>query len=379
MKDEIQEKNRYMKQIKNIIKSIVLSVLSLLLMASCLGKADGTSFNGFSQVDKEVVYANQEKSYVAFVAYGDAWQIVSASGDNWCTFDKTSGLGGYMYAIWTTCEPNTTGKQRVASYKLQSTSDQGVFVNFNIYQYACRHDGSYGSARLVKSITGDDGSSIELLYDRLCRPSAVSISKDGQLLRKLDFAYSDVDSTLTVISNTSTYPLQASYIGGFQLNNRLASTTDTLAFQIQYDSYAYSAFTVMEKRANGEYNAQAMRFINQKFGPDDDHCADSLRYQRKYPDGTVTTKKLQLEYSEVDNRYQSVDVNQLLFGVEECNPYHLVATYRYTRNSKVYKSAKSLQGEYLMEADRNSDNSVRTLTVTDPTGKKITYTFEYAS
>ena len=361
----------------HIIRTFLLAAVTLLVMASCLGEAEGSSVNGFSQVDKEVVYANQEKSYIAFAAYGDNWKIVKTGGDDWCTLSSYTGKGGYLYAIWATCQMNRTGKYRSAEFKLQSQTDEGVYVQFNVYQYACRHDGSFGNAALVKTITGDDGSLIELTYDSQARPSTVKLSKDGQLLRSLAYRFNDADSTLTVVSNTSTQPLQGRYQGGYQLENRLASPTDTLSFDIQYDTYAFSAFTLRERHGDGSYDACSMSFKNQKFTADEEHVADSMKIQRYVPGEKANTLKMKLEYLEVDNRYQSVDVNQLLLGIERCNPYHLVATYRYSRNSKVIKTASMANGSYTVDAERNADNSVKTLRVTDPDKHTITYTFAY--
>ena len=87
-------------------------------------------------------------------------------------------------------------------------------------------------------------------------------------------------------------------------------------------------------------------------------------------------RKLGFEYAQKDNRRQSVDVNQLLLGVEECDPYLLLSLYRYCRNTSIVSRARGSKDDISVEAELNSDQSVSRLTVAN--GKEtIVYTFEY--
>lgn len=360
-----------------IIGYLGMTAVSVALLSSCdsfIGSAEPTTFHGFDGLETETVYANTPKTFVTFLAYGD-WNVTKTEGVDWCTFDKTQGVGGYWYYINVTCKPNTTGQWRYAKYKLQDKDDTDVTASFGLFQYATRGDGSMGGSPLVKTVTGDDGSLIELEYDGNDCVSALKMTKNGTVLRDLHITYAS-DSVMHVSTGASV--LKAKYDMGFQMaESNLCSETDTFGVTTQSDLYVQTAFMVKESKSSGEYNAQSLLFLNQKFGGDNEHCADSLRYQRRKADGSVNTVKMKLSYSDYDNRYQSIDVNQLLLGIEECNPYNLLCFFRHTRNSKVLKGASTADGNYTVDTKLNTDKSVRTLAVIRPDGTKVTYTFAY--
>ena len=107
--------------------------------------------------------------------------------------------------------------------------------------------------------------------------------------------------------------------------------------------------------------------------PDSIHNVDTIYY---YKDGEFE-RKLGMTYnSALDNRYQSVDVNQLLLGVEECNPYLLASLFRYTRNTYIISEAKNDEEQITVYTALNNDKSVSALRVTRGS-ETITYTFNY--
>ena len=74
----------------------------------------------------------------------------------------------------------------------------------------------------------------------------------------------------------------------------------------------------------------------------------------------------------------SVDVNQLIGGVANCDPYLLLSFYKLARQTSVVAKAEGKKGTtYTVSTETNANGSVRTMAVTDHMGNKITYTFEY--
>ena len=73
---------------------------------------------------------------------------------------------------------------------------------------------------------------------------------------------------------------------------------------------------------------------------------------------------------------QSVDVNQLIFGFADYNPFALLSLYRYTRSTSIITAAKSNDGNIEVVTQLNSDKSVNTMTVKRG-NKTVTYTFKY--
>jgi hypothetical protein len=89
---------------------------------------------------------------------------------------------------------------------------------------------------------------------------------------------------------------------------------------------------------------------------------------------------LELTYGQMDNRCQSIDANQLVRGVEECDPYLLASLFRYTRSTSILTKAKGKKGddevEYNVITQLNANKSINTMTVSDGV-QNITYTFNY--
>lgn len=363
------------------LKVLLATAACLPLLTACIG--DETERAGFSTVATTMPYANVTNGMVAFATYGN-WKITQNSGSDWCAVTVTNGNANMIYNIPTRFAHNTTGRARTAGFTLSDTNNSDVYVNFMLYQYATRGDGSMGNAALVRKIEGTDGSIITADYDAYYRPTALKIEKDGTELRNLAITYNDTDSTITVNSSGTT--LKGKYDGAFQPGT-IASPNDTVGYKnMQTLGFGNSlAFNVEERRKGGERTIQALLLNNQNLGADSEHVADSLRYLHHYTDGKKELlEKLKLSYSERDNRCQSLDANQLLLGINECNPYLLLSLYKYARNSKVVSEATTENDKYTVETTVNADGSINTMTVTrperdyrDPNEAKTIYTFSY--
>jgi hypothetical protein len=363
------------------IKDLVLALLAVAMLSSCM--SDGNSYAGFFGVNANggrPVYANTAYAFLTFGSYG-AWHIDQESGADWCKLDLMQGNGGAFYSIPARFTLNTTGESRVARFVVRDNSNgDDAYGTFYFSQYATRGDGSLGNASLVTGISGDDGSAITIEYDTLCRPTLLVMEKNGEQLRRLTIGYHTSDSTVSVSDGSST--LTGVYDLGYQ-TDRLQSDRDTVGY---YEQSIFAgdadAFNVEEHKWGGEYTVQALLYTNGSLrdgNPDGEYVADSLRYQRGNAEGIVYREMLKLSYSDNSNRCQSVDVNQLLLGIEECNPYQLVAMFRDARNSKIISEASAADGKFVVEATLNSDKSVSTMTVTNKQGAKVKYTFTYSS
>ena len=129
--------------------------------------------------------------------------------------------------------------------------------------------------------------------------------------------------SLTVRSANST--LTGSMDNGFQ-TERLIGVSDTVGYVPQYypngmmvsPTYAFN-YVVADQRRTQAY---AYLLGGQSLEPDSLHNADSLTYYSswKLVGKPQTVERYKLEYGSMDNRYQTVDVNQLLLGMDVATP-----------------------------------------------------------
>lgn len=355
--------------------------LGAVLAASCLSNDDpysaGFSFlkpaNGVS-----FLYANNVADSVVLFSYGN-WKISNYGGYNnsWVTLPLTTGEGERIYGIRCEMTQNTTGESRSALFRIDDTSHPGdANAAFGFWQYATRGDGSLGNAADVKAIIGSDGSRIDIAYDGLHRPTSLRIDKDGASLCRLTLSYNDRDSMVNVTQDGR--EMRSYYLNDYQ-PIVLRSTTDTVMYSSLYYNYtpisANIAFNYEHRRADSKLNT-CVRYLFPNGGAslsaDSLHNADTLSYFK----GQQLVRKLGFEYAQKDNRHQSVDVNQLLLGVEECDPYLLLSLYRYCRNTSIVRRARGAKDDITIETELNSDQSVSRMTVVNGNGT-IVYTFEY--
>lgn len=366
------------------LKISLLLAAAIPMLQSCLG--EGNSQSGFTQYSyPQTAYANTPGGTLAFGSYG-AWGLTI--NGSWITPAITSGNGMTYYSIPLTFAANTTHEMRSATLTLKDNAED-AHLTAVISQYGTRGDGSWGDAPLVRSISGDDGSSIVLTYDQASRPASIKVTKDGSTLRDLTFSWGD---SLVVVAGDDSYSV--AYEKGYQMPD-VQCATDSLYSSYSIDGYSKSfAFQMEEHRSTGEVMGQSAlytgqlssfptsytengNFIHSSNWPDAERKADSLKCYHKLADGTVSTRYMRLSYGSQDNRYQSVDANQLLLGVEHCNPYLLLGLYRHIRSTALVAEAASAEGKRTVTATLNSDKSVATLTVTDAQGGKVIYTFSY--
>ena len=363
------------------IQMLCIAGAILSLATSCL-KDEGNYQAGFPVLGTKstYMYANNVTDSFYVASYGP-WKITAEDNSNWIKLDLMEGKGYASYSFGIKMEQNTTGKERSARYNIKDTSHpDDAYLNWNFRQLATRGDGSLGNAAMVSSITGSDNSKITLTYDSLHRPLTLVMTKDDVQLHALTLSYQDYSQKMTV--NTGTTQLTATCDNSYQ-PQMLTSTTDTIRLVEQtyfnlYHSKAY-AFNIEQCRADGSYAVFAHLVNEMNAYPDSLHCTDSLRYQsRKGRNGAIDREYMGLSYSTQDNRCQSVDVNQLILGVERCNPYLLLSLYRYARSSKIISLASFERDadNITVRAELNADKSVKKLFVTRYS-ETITYEFTY--
>lgn len=326
---------------------------------------DGPSQSGFvvTNCDREL-FANTAKAYVGFAAYGGKWVMNQFSGGEWIEPGRTSGESGYWYSVPMTVEQNETGKARGVVFAIKDTEGDG-YVQIAIRQYATRGDGSMGNSPCVKQIKGSDGSEIKLEYDALRRPTYVNISNAAAVLRDINIRY-NADTTIVVGK------MMAKHNIGYMPDTALVSFTDTVKCIMNSD-YGLTSVQFEEHTRKGSEGFSMLFNAKQKFDIDSVRVADSLKFVKMPVGEKATTYAMSLEYSNNDNRCQSVDANQLLLGIDNCNPYALLGLYRVTRSGKIVSKAKIDNNTIVnVSSTHNADGSVKELTVGD-----VVYTFQY--
>ena len=369
--------------------SMLASAVAVLLMTSCLG--DEKDFNaGFviANPNSPVTahYANNTIDTLAFVSHGP-WTITAGLESQWCVIPTVSGLGNTFYSIPVTMQQNTTGKSRVAMFTLRdSNHPSDGHATFYYTQYATRGDGSFGLAADVKSVAGSDGSTISVTYDQLHRPLTLRMTNAaGTMIHDLKLQYNDVDSLLTITDGVSI--LKGRCINGDYQPLRLVGDGDTIGYFSQYDARtatpisANQAFSIEHRLHGGRHVIYSYLIGGQSLSPDSIHNADSLRvYDSSNNDGVLALKLIS---STADNRYQSLDVNQLVSGIDHCDPYQLLSLFRYSRNTNILQEVTSTTTGSIIEVQLNADRSVHSMTVKHTSGGvvlsdiPVTYTFSY--
>jgi hypothetical protein len=361
-------------QLKKIF-SVTAAVL--MLTTSCLDDK-GSYQAGFARLGLKhsAVYANTLSDSLYVASYG-SWRILPMNSSSWCQVQLTNGGAYTNYDIGITVEENTTGATREAIYRIEDTNhpDDG-YQQWRLVQYAIRGDGSLGNAAMVSAITGSDGSSWAFTYDRLHRPLTLTMKKGEAVVTSLKFAYNDYSGGLTVQGSKG--ELKASYETDDYQPGNIIGTTDSVLFVEQFVTRDWYAFNIEEHETGGKLSAYAYKVATASMNPDSLHNADSLIYVKREGTQNISEEHLKLVYSPLDNRCQSVDVNQLLLGADHCNPYMLLSLYRPARNSNILSQAlsSSVADNISVSAELNSNKSVKTLTVSRA-ATNVTYTFEY--
>lgn len=411
-----------------IIKTIFAAMAAVALVASC-EKQEPSSFYSIQVILPSTgnypigySYANESSDSLKFVSYSP-WKIEQTAGDEgFVTINgKTSGKGNVLVSYGVNFSENTTGKGRFTTFQIVDSEDASrAKATLRYVQFATRQDGALGNAAEVKNISGSDGSNIDITYDNRHRPLSISMSA-GDMKREITFAYDDNDNTVTAtqskyefsyadtlftynnvklngsymdrfLPNVNSYIYQprmlmtldsneASLVNTF--NDTRSNTKQAMAYQaFSNNGYEYSfANGFMVKNSIGNKFAQAIGVYyngKSKLDVDSIYKADSIGVERIYSDNKHKSEMYKLSFSNISNRMTTVDANQLMEGVANCDPYLLLSFYKLARQSYVFSKAEGKKGaRYTFDTKANADGSIKTLAVTDANGSKITYTFSY--
>lgn len=411
-----------------IIKTIFAAMAAVALVASC-EKQEPSSFYSIQVILPSTgnypigySYANESSDSLKFVSYSP-WKIEQTEGDEgFVTINgQTSGKGNMIVSYGVTLSENTTGKSRFATFQIVDSEDASrAKATLRYVQFATRQDGALGNAAEVKNISGSDGSNIDITYDLRHRPLSISMSA-GDMKREITFAYDDNDNTVTATQSKYEFSyadtlftynnvkLNGSYLDRFlpnvnsyiyqprmlmtldsneaslvnTFNDTRSNTKQTMAYQaFSNNGYEYSfANGFMVKNSIGNKFAQAIGVYyngNSDLDVDSIYKADSIGVERVYSDNKHKSEMYKLSFSNISNRMTTVDANQLMEGVANCDPYLLLSFYKLARQSYVFAKAEGKKGaRYTFDTKANADGSIKTLAVTDANGNKITYTFRY--
>lgn len=350
------------------------------MLTSCLND-DGNYRAGFG-IDSPTnsinyYYANNVSDSLIFFGYGD-WEINDMNGydNSWITVPIRKGKGSVIYSQLMSFQQNTTNESRTAAIQISDTSHPGdAHVSLAFIQYATRGDGSFGSAADVKSITGNDGTNITFEYDEQHRPTQVKLQKSDKTFSNLQITYGREQMTVKDTKNNTSFTVDCARDYQPYL---MKNSADTIGyFSRYYASYAQVPANYIfnfEHRGLAGNTCVTYQFPYNKYSlaPDSIHNADSLFYYKDFK----KTLEYGLTYSEYDNRYQSVDANQLLLGVESCDPYLLASLFRYTRNSNIIAEAKNDNEQIIVSATLKANKSINQLTVKRGS-ETVVYTFNY--
>lgn len=411
-----------------IIKTIFAAMAAVALVASC-EEQEPSSFYSIQVALPHTgnypigyKYANEYSDSLKFLSYSP-WKIEQTEGDEgFVTINgQTSGKGNMIVSYGVTLSENTTGKSRFATYQIVDSEDASrAKASLRYVQFATRQDGAMGNAAEVKNISGSDGSNIDITYDNRHRPLSISMSA-GDMKREITFAYDDYENTVTATQSKYEFSyadtlftynnvkLNGSYEDCFlpnvnsyiyqprllmTLNSSETALVNTFNDTRNYikQTMAYQAFSnngieysfangFMVKNSIGNKFAQAIGvYYNSKSNLDVDSIyeADSIGVERVYSDNKHKSEMYKLSFSNISNRMTTVDANQLMEGVANCDPYLLLSFYKLARQSYVFAKAEGRKGaRYTFDTKANADGSIKTLAVTDANGNKTTYTFSY--
>ena len=364
-----------MKEIKNCLAVCIVTLMGL---ASCIEDKGNA---GFTSVYADALYANSTTGQMVFASEGN-WKLMNLTNASWIDCTPATGKGGQWAFVKMNVNKNNSDQSRQADFKLQDVDVSDAYVNFSIVQSATRGDGSFGNAANIRKITGTDGSEITVDYNSYDCPINIKMSKNGEVLYAANITYSAYDSTITVRQANS--DLKGRYLQGYLPESmKLISDKDTVLLEQNKGlTYGNAAFNLVRKNNYGEYDVQAVLYNCEVTTLDSEIILDSLKYQKlTIVGGEKQIKraylKLTLSDNKNSNRYHSLDVNQLLLGIEDCNPFALMSTFRWVRSSRLIQKAEGSGLTYEVDADYNGDESISQMTVTRSDGNTATYTFDY--
>ena len=359
----------------NGVKMVLAATTVSLAMTSCLSDGD-TSYAYISGVSTDC-YANSNTVYLVYQS-SSAWQVQKGSDAPWLTVSNASGQGPAMGSVIMTTEFNTTDKYRTA--KVNLTNADGKLSSAELRQWGTRGDGSLGTAREVRRITGTDGSEMTFLYSGM-RIASLNISKNGKLFEHYMFSYptlADTARTMSVYMTVAEKNLKTSVNFGWQPITDIVS--DDKSELVTWTSTSSNNASVKWNENTDRRNVQTILLSGYE-NPDSELSNSQLKYSYS-KDGVIVDEYLTISHKEkMSNRKQTVDANQLIFGVERMNPFMFLGFYRYARCAYLYEKAEDTTSQnkrtYSVKYTRNTDETVNTMTVEREDGSSVTYTFEY--
>jgi hypothetical protein len=371
-------------KITKLLSGLAMMAVAV-LMTACLSTEEPHNA-GFQFVKpanvRTSVFANTTTDSLVMLSQG-IWHISADTPDaRWCTIDGMSGNGYTIYALGVHFDQNTTGQSRLAQFTIYDTNYPGdAHATWQYLQHATRGDGSLGTAALVKGIKSSDDWEVSISYDAKNRPVQLEVKAPDGNKDQYRMDYDEVLSRLTV-SNGS-FVMTGTMDNGYQAE-RLIGASDTIGYAAQYYSngiqmsanYAFNYLASRLKRRQ----AYAYLIGGKSLEPDSLHTADSLIYYSQWKTGSNPNvlERYKLEYGTTDNRCQTVDVNQLLLGMDECEPLQLVSMFRYCRSSYIVKKATAKDGTIDVSTELNADRSVHLMVVkNNRRGTEVTYEFTY--
>lgn len=373
-----------MKRI-NLFANILAVLAVAAQLTACLENEDpytaGFQFMKPTNV-RTYVYANTSTDSLVMLSQGP-WQITADTPEaRWCTIDQLTGKGYTIYALGVHFDQNTTGQPRLAQFTVTDTNHPDkAHATWQYQQRATRGDGSFGSAALVKGIKSSDDWQVSISYDAKSRPVQLDVKSPDGTNEQYRMDYNEYSETLNVTTANGT--MTGSMDNGYQAE-QLIGAGDTIGYTPQYYSNGMqmsisNAFNYVASRLK---RTQAFAYLigGKDLDPDSQHTADSLVYlcRWKLEAKPQTMERYKLEYGAMDNRYQTVDVNQLLLGMDECEPLQLISMFRLCRSTSIVTRATSAGGTIDVATELNADRSVRRMVVRDSRrGTEVTYDFEY--
>lgn len=413
-----------------IIKKIGLGVCACAMLVACEKAEPLTQYvisvqkPMMGEIPLSCIYANQTEDSLVFYSTRP-WEITTYNGDaSWINIHGEMKGKAYMTCHYgVTFTQNNTGKARYTAFRITDSENANkAYASLAYQQYATRIDGSLGNAPLAKSVTSSDGGKIEIAYDDHARPISFSLKK-GNVERTMKMSYEDREQMVTVTeTNQFVYKDTIYQINQAVLNGDFQELSFSGTDKAFYDPYCLTQLatdvnTSMRCTVNGdikrtvnashaiEYRAfyindvfpvtfeNAFKVLDQcgdfytQYGIyyngngslviDDSHVADSMVVYRHYSDNKNVYETYALTYSNVSNCSTNLDVNHLIEGIENCNPYMLLSMFRMARFTQVVSEAKGRYNSYQVEVATNNDSSIKTMSVKSKSGDTVTYSFAY--
>lgn len=374
-----------------LIRNFIVLAAAMPLLTGCLGDSSNYGFSSV-QISQNAYYANQHHGAIYFSSLGN-WTMTQSSGTEWCKPQLSLGDAG-VYIVSYNLADNNTGGRRSATFRLQDSDNTDTYAEYSLYQYKSRNDGTSGDAVLVDSVIGSDNSKITMEYDSLFRPTNLLVKNSAKILKSLTltYGYDSITPVLTVADNLTGKGASVELdVANYQPSDIQFTNSSERSRYLQlyynYTSYSYEQVfryeSVMSEKdtltIDNWFTTSATNTADLTL--DAEHNIQQMVYTHKYEDGSQYADTLNCTYDKnKSNVAQSIDANQLLMGVKECNPFLLLSTFRYARNSYLYTDVKGTYNTYKVETTMENGH-LKTMTVTHTdvkTGKQdtpITYTF----